>query len=170
MYMEFIAENLAIIICVVVGIALLIIEMFMPGFGIPGISGVILLIVSVYLTWTRHGTLPALGVLAVEIGLGSVAVALSLRSASKGKLSKSPLVLKGGQTKKEGFIATEEKGSFVGAQGVTLTPLRPAGIAEFNGERLNVVSAGEFVPKGARVTVREVEGARVLVEEDVTNV
>jgi len=168
--MEFVLENLAIIICAVIGIGLLVVEMFLPGFGIPGISGLALLVASVYFTWTRHGMTAGLGVAAVELVIAGVSVALSLRSASKGKLSRSPLILKGGQTRNEGFIAAEEAVDFLGKTGEAYTVLRPAGIAEIEGERLNVVSAGEFIPKGTKVVVKEVEGARILVEtvsEDV---
>jgi membrane-bound ClpP family serine protease len=163
--MEFVVENLAIIICAIVGIGLLVVEMFMPGFGVPGISGVALLALSIFFTWTRHGMLAGLGLAAIELAVAGTAITLSLRSASKGRLSKSPLILKGGQTKKEGFIATEDLNSYVGKTGLTVTVLRPAGTAEFDGERMNVVSAAEFIPKGVKVIIKEVEGARVLVEE-----
>ena len=49
--MDFILNNLPILICAVVGIALIIVEMFMPGFGIPGVAGIILLIGASALTW-----------------------------------------------------------------------------------------------------------------------
>lgn len=163
--MDFIVENLAIIISVIVGVTLLIVEIFMPGFGVPGIAGFALLAASVYFTWTRHGVNPALGLAAGELAISGLAIYLSLRSASKGKLSKSPLILKGGMTRKEGFISTEEYDSFKGKTGTTITVLRPAGIAEVEGERLNVVSEGEFIRKGAAILVKEVEGARILVEE-----
>ena len=163
--MEFIVENLAIIICAIVGIGLLIVEMFMPGLGIPGISGAVLLVASVYFTWTRHGMMAGLGVAVIELALGGTAIALSLRSASKGRLSKSPLVLKGGQTQKEGFVAAEDLSAYLGKTGLTFTVLRPAGIADFDGERMNVVTAGEFISQGVKVVVKEIEGARVLVEE-----
>ena len=163
--MEFIVENLAIIICVIVGIGLLIVEMFMPGFGVPGVAGFALLAASVYFTWVRHGVNAALGVAAGELAITGLAVYFSLRSASKGRLSKSPLILKGGQTRKEGFISTDEYDGFKGKTGTTITMLRPAGIAEVEGERLNVVSEGEFIQKGATVVIKEVEGARILVEE-----
>lgn len=163
--MEFIVENLAIIICVIVGIGLLIVEMFMPGFGVPGVAGFALLAASVYFTWVRHGVNAALGVAAGELAITGLAVYFSLRSASKGRLSKSPLILKGGQTRKEGFISTDEYDGFKGKTGTTITVLRPAGIAEVEGERLNVVSEGEFIQKGATVVIKEVEGARILVEE-----
>jgi len=170
MHMEFLAENLAIIICAIIGIGLMVVEVFMPGFGVPGIAGFGLLLASVYLAWTRHGLLPALAVAAVEIGLVGVAIALALRSTSRGKLSRSPLILKGAQSRDQGFIAVEELGRFLGRQGVVLTTLRPAGMIDIEGERLNVVSAGEFIEKGATVVVKEVEGGRVLVEEGEAHV
>lgn len=163
--MEFIVNNLPILICAVFGIGLIIVEMFMPGFGIPGIAGMILLALSVVFTWTQYGYLAGLGVAVVLLAVVGIAISLSIRSTTKGRLSRSPLILKGSLTREEGFIATREKGMFVGRIGETYTVLRPAGIAEFDGERLNVVTAGEFVQKGVRVIVKEVEGTRVLVEE-----
>ena len=115
--MEFIINNLPILICAVVGIALLIFEMFMPGFGIPGISGIALLIVSVVFTWMEHGMLAGLGAALVVIVAGGLAVYLSLRSASRGRLSRSPLILKGAQTRDEGFVAQDELTGFVGRTG-----------------------------------------------------
>ena len=70
--MDLIASNLLLILCFVVGTGLVITEAFIPGFGIAGISGVVLEIVAIILTGRRFGTVPALialfGVLLV-IGL-----------------------------------------------------------------------------------------------------
>ena len=163
--MEFIVNNLPIIICAVLGIVLLVVEMFMPGFGIPGISGIVLLIASVVFTWMQYGEVAGLGVAVIVLAIGGLAITLSLRSASKGRLSRSPLMLKGGQSREEGFVAMEDLSGFVGQTGLTTTVLRPAGNADFDGERLNVVSNGEFIPKGAKVIIKHVEGARILVEK-----
>ena len=58
--LELIAENLPILLCGVIGVGLLVVEAFMPGFGLPGISGIILQVVSVALTWVEHGPVAAL--------------------------------------------------------------------------------------------------------------
>ncbi len=163
--MEFIVNNLPILICAVLGIGLLVFEMFMPGFGIPGFSGLALLVASVVFTWSQHGMLAGLGMAVIVLALGGLVIMLSLRSAAKGRLSRSPLILKGGQSREEGFAATDDLSGFIGRSGKTLTVLRPAGIAEFDGVRLNVVSAGEFIQKGAQVVIRQIEGARILVEK-----
>ena len=54
---------------------------------------------------------------------------------------------------------------FLGKEGVVLSTLRPAGIAEFDGVRLNVVSDGEYIRKNAQVRIDKVEGARIVVKE-----
>ena len=48
---------------------------------------------------------------------------------------------------------------------MTHTVLRPAGMADFDGVKLNVVSDGEYIPAGTRVVVARVEGNRILVRE-----
>ena len=39
---EILLENLPILICFVLGMGLLVVEVFMPGFGLPGIAGIVL--------------------------------------------------------------------------------------------------------------------------------
>ena len=51
--LEFLLTNLPILICVVAGLALLIVEAFVPGFGVPGVSGIILLLISAALLWVK---------------------------------------------------------------------------------------------------------------------
>ena len=50
-----------IIICVLAGVILLIVEAFMPGFGVPGISGIILLLAGVDMNWYEDGARLGLG-------------------------------------------------------------------------------------------------------------
>ena len=50
-FLNVILSNLPTVLCLVVGIGLLILEVFLPGFGLPGISGVVLMIASVALVW-----------------------------------------------------------------------------------------------------------------------
>jgi membrane-bound serine protease (ClpP class) len=52
---------------------------------------------------------------------------------------------------------------WLGAQGVTLTPLRPAGTGLFRGDRLDIMSEGEYVPAATSVTIVRVEGNRIVV-------
>ena len=163
--MGFILNNLPIVICIVVGIILLIVEMFMPGFGIPGISGILLLVAAIVLTWRDYGPLAGLGVTVVVIALAGISLSISLKSAATGRISRSSLILKGSSSKEEGYRASVDKKDYIGKTGVALTVLRPSGLADFGGERVNVVSQGEFIRQNAKVKVIEVEGTRIVVEE-----
>lgn len=161
--LEFCAQNLPIIICFLLGIGFLILEAFMPGFGAPGLTGVVLEIITLVLTWNAHGPMATLGLLLIVLATLAIAVSTSLRSLSKGKLSKSKLILHETESNEAGYRSTEDMNVFVGREGTTSTVLRPTGIADFDGVRLNVSSEGEFVQAGARVRIVSVEGSKVLV-------
>lgn len=163
--MDFILQNLPIIICAVIGILLLVVELFMPGFGLPGIAGLVMLLASVIFTWMEHGAYAGLGATIAVLALGGIAVTISLKSASSGKLSRSPLILKDSLSPELGYQATENLDRFLGQIGETETVLRPAGIAIIGDERVNVVSRGEFINKGDKVIVENVEGVRVVVRK-----
>ena len=60
-------------------------------------------------------------------------------------------------------MAPRDLRSLTGKEGITLTPLRPAGSAEIEGERQDVISQGIFIPAGTKIKVIRVEGGRVLV-------
>lgn len=157
-------NNLPIILCAVVGLILLLIEAFMPGFGLPGISGMLLLLAAIVLTWIEYGAYAGLGATLIVIAIGAITLTLSLKSAATGRLSRSALILKDKQESSEGYQASEDMSYLLGKAGTALTVLRPAGTADINGERVSVISAGDFIDKGAPLQVIEVEGARVLVK------
>ena len=161
--LEFIAANLPILICFLIGIGLMVLEAFMPGFGLPGISGIILEVVAVVLTWMNHGPVAALGMTLIILSILAIAISMSLRSAANGKLSRSKLVLNDTESNEAGYRSTEDLEVFLGKEGVTTTVLRPTGMAEFDGVRLNVVSEGEFIQSGTQVQIVRVEGSRILV-------
>ena len=161
--LDFVLANLPIIVCFLVGIGLLVVEVFLPGFGLPGIFGVILEFVTVWLVWNQYGPVAALGMTIVVLAVIAITISIALKSAAKGRLSKSSMILSHEESLEEGYSATADMDVFLGKEGTTTTVLRPAGIAEFDGVRLNVVSEGEFVPANVRVRIEQVEGARILV-------
>lgn len=161
--LEIILHNLPILICFLFGLGLLIVEVFMPGFGLPGISGIILEVVSIVLTYVHHGSLAALCITLVILAVVAIAISLALRSVNKGKLSKSPVVLSETESVESGYVATRDMDVFLGREGVTSTVLRPSGMAEFDGVKLNVVADGEYIAKDVAVRVDHVEGSRVVV-------
>ena len=142
-----------IIICVLAGVILLIVEAFMPGFGVPGISGIILLLAGVAMTWYEYGAM---------VGLGTTVAVLSLKSASSGRLSKSDLILNDIETPPS---ENADMQLLVGKEGVVKNTLRPVGTAEFDCGKLHVTSDGEYVSEGQKVRIVRVEGTQIFVNK-----
>ncbi len=161
--LEFIGQNLPAILCAIVGIGLLILEAFMPGFGVAGISGIGLEIAAIVLMYKNEGPMPAALMALVALSIAAIALTLSLRSAAKGKLSQSDLVLRATEDADAGYVATNDMKVFLGKEGETVSALRPTGIAALDDVRLNVQSDGDFIPAGTRIRVTRVDGSRVLV-------
>lgn len=151
------------IVCLIVGFVLLLIEMLTPGIGAPGLLGVIALIgvVIMQILWGTPIVAAYLtaGILVVIV----ISILLVFRSLQKGRLSRSFLVLKDSID----AVSTENDetavNTLLGKTGVTLTALRPAGIAQIEGQRIDVITDGEFLPPNVPVTVTQVQGLRVLV-------
>lgn len=163
--MEYLSQailtELPAIICLVVGFVLLVVEMYIPGFGVCGITGTVLLVVGVALY--AKSPLEALVLTLILVALLCIALSISIHSISKGRLAKSKLVLNDVSVQSE--LGEQDLKYFVGREGVVKTVLRPAGMGEFDGVRVNIVSDGEFIKEGARVRIDRVEGNRIVVSE-----
>lgn len=151
------------IICLVVGFALLIIEMLTPGIGVPGVLGTIALLAVIIMQIFWGTPIVAAYLTAGILILIVISILLVFRSLQKGRLSRSFLVLKDSID----AVSTENDAAAAntlqGKSGITLTALRPAGIAEIDGRRIDVITDGEFLPANTSVTVEQVQGLRVLV-------
>ena len=154
--------NFPAILCLLLGLGLLIYEMFTPGMGVPGALGLIFLVAAVVLRADSIQT-AAITVLLILIPV-IIAAVIIFRSFSKGALSRSPLVLKDQIQAESTDLGGADMQALLGREGVCLTPLRPSGNADFDGEKLDVVSDGEFIPKGARVRIVRIQGLRILVK------
>ena len=73
-------------------------------------------------------------------------------------------MLKDSTDKASGYTSGSDNSGYLGKIGKTVTELRPAGAAELDGERLDVVSQGGFIEAGADVEVIEVSGNRIVVK------
>ena len=157
--MNTLSIHLPLILFFLGGFALLLAEAFMPGFGIAGTLGIILELLAVYYVWRGFGIVAAVCLVLVLIGL---TVFFYYRSAIKGRLSKSELVLQ--ETERPGVEkALYALRALTGREAVTATPLRPAGQVQLEGQRYNAASGGEFLEKGTRVLVTGAEGDHLTV-------
>ena len=153
------------------GVILLGLEVFVvPGFGIAGIAGIAALVAGLGLTLVGAGATAS-----VIVGaLGRVAVSILLALASgMALLSVLPrlpfgrrLVLDTDMRSGEGYASAPESDHLqLGHTGTALSPLRPAGVADINGARVDVVSEGSFIEAGSAIEVTRVDGNRIVVRD-----
>ncbi len=138
------------------------IELFVPGFGWPGITGIICFVAGIFLTAKsfEQGMLITLAVIAV---LG-VLFWIVMRLLAKGKF-KSPIILKDEMAENSGYVSAKNVGDMVGAEGTALTDLRPTGMAVFDGKELDVITNGRYITKGAKIVITKAESYRIEVKE-----
>lgn len=160
------------------GLLLIGLEIFViPGFGVTGISGIILVLGSIGLVayghWPRSndewiGYGQALGPFSISI-VGAIAAAFVLARYLPYIPYVNRLMLKPHDETGEGdeFVDAihPETAALLGAIGVAATPLRPAGKVQFGDNFVDVLAEGSYVLPGSRVQVVEIEGNRVVVKE-----
>ena len=94
-----------------------------------------------------------------------VVLYLNNRDSKKNAGMLDELVLDEQQKNSDGYTSVIDKSKFLGAVGVCVTDLRPAGTITIDGEPVDVVSEGGFVKQGSSVKVINVDGSRVLVRQ-----
>ena len=148
-----------IIFLLVLGLLLICLEIFVPG-GIVGTMGGIALITSVVLGFTQKGNAFGMWWLLGTLSLTLFFIYLAVKFFPRSPAGKKLFL----QTSESGFSSHDEGVSdLIGKEGKALTSLRPSGIADIDGRRIDVLTDGEFLPKGARVHVVKIEGNRVVV-------
>lgn len=152
-----------VLIVSISGLFLLAIELFIPGFGIFGVTGIAMLILSVLmLSPSFEVTLASLTVAVImSLILGAVAFKFIRRSSLWNKLVLQPMGTAQEQSREIVLTLVE-----VGMEGRASTKLRPSGhVVLDDGRQLSVVTDGVFIDENERVIVSEVEGNRVVVKK-----
>jgi membrane-bound serine protease (ClpP class) len=138
------------------GVVLIFAECVLPGM-VAGIVGCCCLVAGVVTSYVKFGSKTgSLTLLGVLVGL-AVGFYLWVKFFPQSVLARSLI-----SRQVTGDIGTE-KPELLERTGSALSPLRPAGTALIDGKRVDVVTEGQMVEKGARVRVVAVEGMRVVV-------
>ena len=147
-----------IILLCIVGLALVFAEMLIPGFGVFGILGSVCLLGTAFLVAKVYGITAFL----ITVVLLVIAFALMIVLAKKSGFY-NKVVLRDKQEAQDFDESTLQ--GLLGAEGVTQTTLRPFGVADFQGRMVDVCSNGEFIDRGKRVRVTQIQGKTVTVAE-----
>ncbi len=150
------------IILFFIGIVLLLVELTIPGFGFPGIGGIISIFASIFMASVSAAQ--AVVSLTIAIVLSIVLAVLLFKYAPKSKYF-DRLILSTQLRNEEGYVGMGDYSSLTGLEGVAVTPLRPAGTAQIDGRRMDVVTLGDYIQSGERIKVLRVEGNRIIVSK-----
>lgn len=154
--------NLLTAFLYVIGIVLLTIEAIMPGFGIAGITGVILVLASIVLITSSvyQALLMLVGTIAIAIIL-----VVALYKLGYGKRFVKSMILSTEQKNEEGYVSAKGYEKYLGMRGTVATPLRSAGTVIIDGNKIDAVSEAEFIDKDIEVEVIKIEGGRIVVKK-----
>ena len=150
------------VVLFVVGMILIVIEMNIPGFGIFGVLGFVVLIIDIFITAKTfaQGMIMTAGLFVII----AILIAILASFVSKGRMPKG-LMLKESTSAELGFSGTEDMKYLIGKTGKVVSILRPVGSVDLDGVKLDVITRGEYIPNDVVVEVIEVEGNRIVVRE-----
>lgn len=164
------------VLLVVAGIALILLEIFvLPGFGLAGISGIIMVLLGLYLSLTTvpipqyswdydrlRGAMVSLTVAAATLAVFVYVVwKLFPHTPLHGMLVQTHA-----EAPEEGYVVqTADQKHIVGLTGVATSMLRPAGRGRFEGKTYQVVTRGDFIEPGSPIRIVQVDGNRYVVEK-----
>lgn len=159
------------ILIFIIGVILVIIEIFLiPGFGIFGILGIIFMVGGLFLGLISDFHLIDWNIISlaiIQLGLTFlltfIVILILLKFLPKTEIW-NKLILNAQVASKSGYGAKEAFEHLVGIQGVAFTDLRPSGTALINGNRVDVVTEGDFIKNGTDIIVKSVEGSKVVVD------
>ncbi len=151
-----------VVLLAIAGVALIISEVFVPG-GIIGTLGVLALIGCIVLAVRHFETGGIIATVLLIPVAGVIAWMVAFRLLRKTRLGQSVFL----QSTQKGVSVLSGSGDAlrqqIGKHGVALSFLRPSGVAEIDGDRVDVITEGEYVPAGTPIVVLEIEGNHLVV-------
>ncbi|MFZ2956180.1 MAG: NfeD family protein [Candidatus Ozemobacteraceae bacterium] len=133
------------------GLILLFIEVaLIPGFGVTGVTGIVSILAGMGLAFWKLSTGAAVLYTFTSLGALIGLVLWSLYVFPHTALGKK-FVLNTKISVEDGYTATQDFSHLVGQEGVAASDLRPSGVASIAGQRLDVVSEGDFIPRGTKI-------------------
>ncbi len=144
------------ILLLLVAIALMLIEIFLvPGVGIPGIAGLILLVASIYIAYqidTTSGYYTLAASVVISIGL----MLLAFRAKTWSRVSVNS------EIKARLIYPTDTLK--IGDKGNTISRLNPIGNIRVNDQKFEASSIGDFIDANTPIEITNIEGNKVTVK------
>jgi len=147
---------------IIIGFILILIEIFLvPGINIFGIFGIIMVLTGIVFAYTKFDWRVANFIMVAAMLFSLMIIRFVVKSKTWHRI-----ILDNRENKAGGFHAsTNELAALIGKRGIAYTPLRPAGIAVIDDEKIDVMTEGGYIEKDRAVEIILVEGNRVVVKE-----
>ena len=158
------------------GILLIVLEIFViPGFGLAGIGGITLILVSLYLAlspynipkypWDFHTLRKTLLIILGSFTFSIVGGLVMLSNIQKVPFLKRLVLIDEGRGRKGQASFSEFESIKTGLKGLALTDLHPVGRARFGKKVFDSVSRDGYIKKGGKIEIIEISGNRILVKK-----
>ncbi len=154
-------ELIVPIVLILIGLGLIIIEVYLvPGFNVVGIIGLLVILFGVGYSFSEIGMA---GGVAYMLGAIALVVGTFVWLWRSGAWDR--FILATNLRRDENLIAreSEDRARYLGHDGTAITPLRPTGIVEIDGRRIEVMTEGEFIAAGSAVRVVAMDRRRYFV-------
>lgn len=148
------------VVLFIAGFILVGVEMAIPGFGAPGISGIVCLVGGIVCTADTVEEGLTLIVLVVVILAVMMTVAMILL-----KRVKSPVILDTEIKASNGYISVSDLEYLVGKEGIAVTDLRPAGKCSIEDVEFDVRTEGRYIMRGNQVIISRIHENMIMVKE-----
>ena len=144
-----------IITLYIIGLIAITVELFIPG-AIVGLCGAGCVITSIVFAYLYVSNL--LGHILLVLGICFIPIFF----VSWYKLLSKTFSVKASE---KGFSSARDRlNNLLSEEGIALTTLRPSGIANIKGDKIDVISEGEMISKNTRIKVIDVKGNRIIVK------
>ncbi len=154
------------IFLLLIGLLLVVLEVFIPDFGILGVIGIAFVVGGLYIT--SDSLFEAVSDLAVAL---TMTIVITYFFFKNGYISNrwEQFILE--REDSNGEIEKKETHFYIGQIGIATTPLRPSGNAEFqmeeNGEtefiERDVITRGGHVNRGEQIEIMDIQGNKIIV-------
>jgi membrane-bound serine protease (ClpP class) len=159
-------DAIVLVLLILVGFGLIAAEIYIiPGLNVAGILGILVLVFAIGFAFTANGLIGGFFALGGTIVLGLVMALAMWRSGSWEEFVLATSILPGREIPDK---TQENRGRFIGKGGQALTPLRPSGVAEIDGERVEVQTEGGFIAADSRIKVVAIDSRHIFVRLDTS--
>jgi membrane-bound serine protease (ClpP class) len=144
----------------VTGLILLVVEGIVPGFGLPGISGIVFVLIGTILAMDSL----KLGILSLSAAI-IITAAVSIVLIKRGFKSKlfNSVVLNAKHDGDKGYFSSNSMDMYLLKEGMTISELRPSGYIDIDGDRIDALALHGYIPKNVPIKVAKVEGSKIFV-------